>query len=77
MNLKNQKDLKTQFNITIAGGQGKLKGQILRVGHMGDVSPFTLLSFISALEILLSQYRKTPYIGKGTQGFMEVVNDVL
>lgn len=74
---KIKKELKTQFNITIAGGQGKLKGQILRVGHMGDVSPFTLLSFISALEILLSQYRKTSYIGKGTQAFMEVVNDVL
>ena len=74
---KIKKELKTQFNITIAGGQGKLKNQILRVGHMGDITAFTLLSFIAALEILLSQYRNSSYIGKGTKAFMEVLNDAI
>lgn len=31
--LKDQ--LKSRFNITIAGGQGHLKGHILRIGHIG------------------------------------------
>jgi aspartate aminotransferase-like enzyme len=29
--------LKTEHGIVLAGGQGKLKGEILRVGHFGDV----------------------------------------
>ncbi|NHM75772.1 MULTISPECIES: pyridoxal-phosphate-dependent aminotransferase family protein [Staphylococcus] len=70
-------ELKAQFNITIAGGQGYLKGQILRVGHMADVSPFTLLSFIAALELILTKHRQTSLVGKGTTAFMEVLKDVI
>ena len=53
--LKDQ--LKSRFNITIAGGQGHLKGHILRIGHMGKVSPFDILSVVSAIEILLTESR--------------------
>lgn len=66
--------LKTRFNITIAGGQGKLKGKILRIGHMGKVSPFDMLSVISALEIILTDYRQTNYIGRGLTKFSEVIH---
>ncbi|MGV3224246.1 alanine--glyoxylate aminotransferase family protein [Staphylococcus hyicus] len=69
--------LKDQFNITIAGGQGHLKGHILRVGHMADVSPFTLLSFIAALELILTKHRQESLVGKGTTAFMEVLKDVI
>ena len=65
--------LKSRFNITIAGGQGHLKGHILRIGHMGKVSPFDILSVVSALEILLTDFRKENYIGKGIAQFMEVI----
>ena len=64
--------LKSRFNITIAG-QGKLKGTILRIGHMGKVSPFDILSVVSALEIILTDYRKINYIGKATLKFTEVI----
>ncbi|EIO0083733.1 alanine--glyoxylate aminotransferase family protein [Staphylococcus pseudintermedius] len=70
-------ELKSQFNITIAGGQGKLKGHILRVGHMGFISPFDLLSFISALEVILTQYRQHSYIGSATKVFLEVIHHEL
>lgn len=70
-------ELKSQFNITIAGGQGKLKGHILRVGHMGFISPFDLLSFISALEVILTQYRQHSYIGTATKVFLEVIHHEL
>ncbi|WP_086427536.1 pyridoxal-phosphate-dependent aminotransferase family protein [Staphylococcus cornubiensis] len=69
--------LKSQFNITIAGGQGKLKGHILRVGHMGFISPFDLLPFVAALEVILTQYRQQSYIGTGTKAFLEVVHHEL
>lgn len=67
--------LKSRFNITIAGGQGHLKGHILRIGHMGKVSPFDILSVVSALEILLTEFRKENYIGKGIAQFMEVIKN--
>lgn len=54
-----------------------MKGQILRVGHMADVSPFTLLSFIAALELILTKHRQTSLVGKGTTAFMEVLKDVI
>lgn len=69
--IKNQ--LKSQFNITIAGGQGHLKGQILRIGHMGKISPFDILAVVSALEIILTSNRNVNYIGKGITQFMEVI----
>ncbi|WP_281198466.1 pyridoxal-phosphate-dependent aminotransferase family protein [Staphylococcus schleiferi] len=67
--------LESQFNITIAGGQGHLKGKILRVGHMGFISPFDLLPFIAGLEMILTKYRNQSYIGIATQAFLEVVHN--
>lgn len=69
--------LKTRFNITIAGGQGKLKGQILRIGHMGKVNPFDILSAVAALEIILSEHRQVNYIGKAISAYMEVIQHAL
>lgn len=67
-------ELQNRFNITIAGGQQHLKGSILRVGHMGKVSPNDMLKFISALEIILSELRGTSVLGKGITKFQEVIN---
>ncbi|UDI78028.1 alanine--glyoxylate aminotransferase family protein [Staphylococcus taiwanensis] len=67
--------LKSRFNITIAGGQGKLKGTILRIGHMGKVSPYDMLSVISALEMILTEYRQINYIGQGITKFTEVIHN--
>ncbi|GGI40399.1 pyridoxal-phosphate-dependent aminotransferase family protein [Mammaliicoccus stepanovicii] len=67
-------ELLNRFNITIAGGQQHLKGTILRVGHMGQVSPNDMLQFISALEIILSDIRGESVLGKGVSKFQEVVN---
>ncbi|MGJ5711698.1 pyridoxal-phosphate-dependent aminotransferase family protein [Staphylococcus auricularis] len=67
-------ELDSRFNIVIAGGQGQLKGKILRLGHLGQVTPFDILQAVAALEIILSDHRKTNYIGKGTIAFMEVLS---
>ena len=66
-------ELKSRFSITIAGGQGHLKGQILRIGHMGKISPFDILQVVSALEIIISEYRNQSLIGKALTQYMEVV----
>jgi len=66
-------ELKKRFAITIAGGQCHLKGQILRICHMGQISPFDILQVVSALEILLTEFRNESYVGKAITQYMEVV----
>jgi aspartate aminotransferase-like enzyme len=38
------------FGIRAAGGQDRLKGKILRLGHMGDYGPSDLLAALGALQ---------------------------
>jgi aspartate aminotransferase-like enzyme len=40
--------------ITIAGGQGSMKGKIFRISHMGYVDGFDVLTALSALESVLA-----------------------
>ena len=41
-------------NITIAGGQGEMKGTIFRLGHMGYAAEFDTISALAALEQVLA-----------------------
>ncbi|AGY58737.1 pyridoxal-phosphate-dependent aminotransferase family protein [Gloeobacter kilaueensis] len=42
--------LKKNYDIVIAGGQGEMEGQIVRLGHLGFVSERDVLTAIAALE---------------------------
>jgi serine---pyruvate transaminase len=46
-------ELHRRFGLRIAGGQGPLKGKIVRIGHIGAVAPLDLMPVLTALEILL------------------------
>jgi len=50
-----RKELTGSFNITIAGGQGDLKGRIIRVAHLGYCGEPDVLAVISALEMVLNR----------------------
>jgi aspartate aminotransferase-like enzyme len=52
---KISKILKGEFKSEVAGGQGKLKGQILRVAHLGYYDVTDILGLISTLEIALQK----------------------
>jgi len=41
--------------ITIAGGQGSMKGRIFRIAHMGYVDMFDVLTALEALELVLAE----------------------
>jgi aspartate aminotransferase-like enzyme len=41
-------------NITIAGGQGEMKGKVFRLGHMGYAAEFDVVVALAALEQVLS-----------------------
>jgi len=45
----------TSHNITIAGGQGEMKGKVFRLGHMGYVGDFDVLTALGGLEQVLHE----------------------
>jgi aspartate aminotransferase-like enzyme len=48
-----RKSLHDEHGITIGGGQAELKGKILRIGTMGDISAADLLDALEALDTVL------------------------
>ncbi|SFC19249.1 pyridoxal-phosphate-dependent aminotransferase family protein [Pragia fontium] len=58
-------NLKERFHIMIANGQDHLKGKVIRIGHIGAVTPEDILHLLTALEITLCllQSRKYEAIG--------------
>ncbi|MBV8256912.1 MAG: alanine--glyoxylate aminotransferase family protein [Actinobacteria bacterium] len=47
------KGLRDRFGITIANGQGDLKGKVFRIGHIGWFDVFDITTALSALELVL------------------------
>jgi aspartate aminotransferase-like enzyme len=45
----------SSHNITIAGGQGEMKGKVFRLGHMGYVGDFDVIAALAALEQVLDE----------------------
>ncbi|MBB4824413.1 aspartate aminotransferase-like enzyme [Sporosarcina luteola] len=60
-----RKVLKQEFRMSVAGGQGHLKGDIFRIGHMGYCSPADMLQTIGLVEIALMKVGKHIELGKG------------
>jgi aspartate aminotransferase-like enzyme len=59
------KGLKADFASTVAGGQGKLKGKILRVAHLGYYDATDTLGLLSTLEIVLKKLGHRVELGQG------------
>jgi aspartate aminotransferase-like enzyme len=47
--------LSERFGITTVGGQAKLKGQIVRIGHMGYTDEIDVIATLAALEMVLAE----------------------
>jgi aspartate aminotransferase-like enzyme len=48
------RSLRDRFGITIADGQGELKGKIFRIGHIGWFDVFDITTALAALELALA-----------------------
>jgi aspartate aminotransferase-like enzyme len=48
--------LRDEYDVVVAGGQGKLEGQIFRLGHMGFVTISDITSMLGALELALRRF---------------------
>jgi serine---pyruvate transaminase len=47
--------LRDRFGITLAGGQGPVKGKIIRIGHIGWFDVFDIATALAGLELALSE----------------------
>ena len=59
------KTMRDKYGITIAGGQGKLKGKIARVAHCGYFGAFDMITTLSAFEMTLRELGHDLELGTG------------
>ena len=64
-----------RYGITIAGGQGRLKGKIARVAHCGYFGAFDIVVTISALEMTLRELGHDAELGAGVAAAQRVFLD--
>lgn len=67
-----RKSVKNNFNLSLAGGQAHLKGEIFRIGHMGYCTPADVLQYISIIELGISDIGGEVELGKGVKAAQEV-----
>jgi serine---pyruvate transaminase len=65
--------MRDRFGITIAGGQGRLKGKIARIAHCGYFGPFDIIVTISALEMTLRELGHGVELGAGVAAAQRVL----
>jgi serine---pyruvate transaminase len=59
------KIMRERHGITIAGGQGKLKGQICRIAHCGYFGKFDIITALAGLEMTLCELGHDVELGAG------------
>ena len=64
--------MRDRFGITIAGGQGHLKGKIARVAHCGYFGAFDILVTVAGLEMTLSELGHELELGVGVAAAQRV-----
>ena len=64
--------MRDRYGITIAGGQGKLKGRIVRIAHTGYFGAFDILTSIAGLEMTLRELGHDVELGSGVGAAQEV-----
>lgn len=67
-----RKTMRSRFGFQIAGGQGKLKGNIVRLSHMGYLDAFDTLGALAALEICFKEQGHDLAIGAGITAAQKV-----
>ncbi|MFN2378414.1 MAG: alanine--glyoxylate aminotransferase family protein [Candidatus Binatia bacterium] len=67
------KHLRDAMGVTIAGGQGRFKGKILRLAHIGYADSFDVVVGLSALEMALRHFGHDVPLGRGPGAAQEVL----
>lgn len=66
-------DMRKEFGMSVAGGQDKLKGKIVRICHFGYQDEFDTIAVIAGIEVMLNKhgYRVEP--GTGVREAMKIL----
>jgi len=67
------KKMSEEYGITIAGGQGKLKGKIFRIAHMGYTDRFDVIIALSSLEMVLKKMGAKVKLGAAVKAAEEIL----
>lgn len=70
-----RKTLREQRGIVIGGGQKELKGKLIRIGTMGDLTQTDVLGALGAVEIALLEAGAPLHAGVGVQAALRVFLD--
>lgn len=65
--------LRSKHGIVIGPGQGPLKGQVFRIGHLGWVEPLDVIRVFGALEMVLADLGYTVKLGAAVAAAEEVL----
>lgn len=66
--------LNKKYRVVVAGGMGKTKGQLFRIGVMGSVSEFEILATATAVESVLIEQGHKPRAGEAAAAAREIFN---
>ncbi len=67
--------MRDKYGITIAGGQARLKGKIIRIAHCGYFGPFDIITTVAALELVLGELGADVELGAGVAAAQRVFAD--
>ncbi len=65
------------YGMTVADGQGQASGRMFRVGHMGDLDGFDMLSVVAGIEMALADLGYPVKLGEGTRAATERLREML
>jgi len=68
--------LNTKYGVVVAGGQGKMTGKMVRVGHLGAVAEGDVVQVIWAIEQALEELDIAPADGRGVAAVTASVQGV-
>jgi aspartate aminotransferase-like enzyme len=65
--------LRSKYAVVIAGGQGKMTGKMIRVGHLGAVSEGDIVQVLWAVEQALEELDVAPAEGRAVRAASDVL----
>lgn len=71
---KLSKRLEERFGIKVAGGQGSLKGKIIRIAHLGYFDLLDVVSVLSAIELCLVEMGRDIELGSSLRAAMKLAS---
>jgi aspartate aminotransferase-like enzyme len=62
-----------RYGVVIAGGQGKMTGKMIRVGHLGAVSEGDVIQVLWAIEQALEELDVAPAEGRAVRAASDIL----